>query len=59
MIDRLDCILLVGFFMLIFIHKIVYEEKSVTQVIQMVQALSPEAKEMLKEKLAKHQATLM
>ena len=35
-IDRLDCILIMGFFLLIFIKKIVYEEKSTAQVVSMV-----------------------
>lgn len=52
-IDRLDCILLVGFFMMIFTNKIVYQDKSVAQVAAMVQALSPEAKVFLREKLQK------
>jgi CDP-diglyceride synthetase len=50
-IDRLDCILLVGFFMCLFIHKVVYQEKSVTQVVQMVQELSPKAQALLRAKL--------
>lgn len=43
-IDRLDCILIMGFFLLIFINKIVYSEKTVTQVESMVYALSSKAK---------------
>lgn len=35
-IDRLDCILIMGFFLLIFIKKIVYSEKNVYQVVSMV-----------------------
>ena len=53
-IDRLDCILVVGFFMLMFVPRIVYNEKSYVQVASMVEALNPTARKMLLSKLQAH-----
>lgn len=53
-IDRLECILVVGFFLLIFIARIVYVEKNASQVALMIQQMTPEAKTLLLQKLNSH-----
>jgi len=50
-VDRLECLIVVGFFMMIFIARIVYQEKDISQVASMIQAMTPEAKALLLQKL--------
>ena len=47
----MDCILIVGFFILIYVNRIVYQESSYEQVKSMVEGLSSEAQKILYDKL--------